>query len=86
MPLYKYKCENCNTEAEEFRTIAKRRDIKCSSCQSSKMTIVLFPHQVLTKGKWKESGKNSMDAGIPFGSVPGDEDYSDINNPLGPKP
>lgn len=85
MPLYKYECKNCNTEAEEFRTVAKRHDIQCSNCESS-MTIVLCPHQVLTKHKWKQSGKNRLDAGIPFGSVPGDEDYHDLSNPLGPKP
>lgn len=86
MPLYGYICENCKTQIEEFRTIAKRFNIKCSKCQSDKMTIVLFPHHVLTKNKWKESGKNSIDSGIPFGTVPGDDDYKDINNPLGPKP
>lgn len=86
MPLYKYECNDCSFGFEEIRTIANRKNAKCPKCKSNDIIQVLCAHQVLTKNKWKQTGKGKIDGGIPFGSVPGDNDYKDINNPLGPKP
>ena len=57
-----------------------------SPCCGKKANWVFGAPQILEKKKWKETGKNTLNSGIPFGEVPGDDDYKNIDNPLGPKP
>ncbi len=42
----------------------------------------------IQKFKYLETGKNRLDQGIPFGEVPGDEQYKGIEDPdyTGPTP
>jgi len=77
----------CGVCVQEFITVVP---IKCrtatSPCCGTKSYRVFKAPQLLEKRKWMNTGKNNPDGGIPFGQVPGDSDYKDIDNPLGPKP
>ena len=42
MPTYKYKCDKCGKELEEFHKVKDRYDQVCSDC-GGKMDIVIKP-------------------------------------------
>lgn len=79
-----FKCSYCkNTFKRIVPRDSKLTDSPC--CGEKSIIIIEVPH-LLEKKKWKETGKNNLDSGIPFGEVPGDNDYKNINDPLSPKP
>jgi putative FmdB family regulatory protein len=32
MPLYHYRCENCETQVELFRSLSDKEDVRCDGC------------------------------------------------------
>ena len=86
MPYYKYKCNSCLSKFEKQKTIAKRKEVSCVRCLSDEIEIVICATQFKEKDKWKITGKGKLDSGVPFGNLPGDSDYKNINSPYGPKP
>ena len=42
MPIYKYQCNRCREELEEFHKVADRYNQKCPAC-GEKMNIVIQP-------------------------------------------
>jgi len=79
-----FKCPKCKKEFEQFGP--KDRRTTSSPCCGTKSSKTLEMPQMMEKHKWAKTGKQSLDGGIPFGEVPGDEDYINIDSPLSPKP
>ena len=40
MPIYDYRCKECNKEFEELATIAQRNLVKSPCCDSSTMIVI----------------------------------------------
>jgi len=79
-----FNCPFCGTEFQMVVPIGcKTTD---SPCCDEKANLIFGAPQILEKKKWRETGKDTLNSGIPFGEVPGDDDYKEIGNPLGPKP
>jgi len=76
MPIYDYKCSNCGKVFEAFNWINSSNTEVCE-CKGIAFKMEVYKLQILEKDKWKETGKNNVDQGIPFGEVPGDDDYVD---------
>ena len=90
MRLYEFKCLKCNKVFEELlkKEVKIGEQIEGSPCCNSEGIRIISRSQVLIKEKYRESGENRLDDGIPFGEVPGDDDYIGINEPgyIGPLP
>lgn len=59
MPLYDFRCNNCNSEVEKRVSISEseRTDIKCDNCNSGKLVKLVGAPGVVYNGKWfKNSG------------------------------
>ena len=44
MPIFEYKCEECNIKFEEFRSLSNTDPVQCPQCNSNK-TSKLFSAQ-----------------------------------------
>lgn len=80
MPTYDFKCQHCELVFEENVPIGTDM-IKCPRCFLEKGKRGFWtnkaPHGTVKGNEaWKQKGKNKLDGGVPFGEVPGDEDYN----------
>jgi len=86
MPNYDFKCTDCEHVFDDLCPVGTGTN-NCPKCSSMAHRIWINGPQVMIKGAWKEKGKDRIDDGIPFGDVPGDEDYETIDhNPLSARP
>jgi NAD-dependent SIR2 family protein deacetylase len=92
---YEFECVKCGHKFVErglySETVCQAR---CPKCKDKTKFVGLYrkyprvniniplEHQSTPKAY----DTHPLDEGIPFGEVPGDEDYKDIDNPLSPKP
>lgn len=54
MPLYDYKCKQCNYEFEEVRKIAERYEIKCPKCQGDVELLITCNKRDWFRPFWQE--------------------------------
>lgn len=55
MPLYEYKCNNCQFEWEEVKKIAERYDVQCPTCDSKDVKLLISAvHKDWFKPFWHE--------------------------------
>jgi len=45
MPIYEYRCLNCNNRFEIMHLASKKEDAVCSKC-GSKKTVIILPRAV----------------------------------------
>ena len=60
MPLYEFRCQNCNTKFNILiKNVAEPSAAKCSACGSSDLVraISSFAYHKSTKTIWEESGE-----------------------------
>lgn len=86
MPTYDFKCTGCGTIFEDFMNMSAPNP-PCPNCGGN--TEKTFPlgtrlPGILIPGSYYDPSR--VDEGIPFGEVPGDDDYYDLDSPLCPKP
>lgn len=93
MPIYVYKCRKCQKIFDAFTHYSETGEHFTSTCKCGETADFQwggYKVQKYDKNKWKETGKGRIDEGIPFGEVPGDEEYmnGDLNDPdyMGPRP
>ena len=74
MPIYEYRCNQCNREFSElFLTVEKVNKIRCKYCHSRSLTKLISPFQV---HQTEESRVANFDTSKPKG----DEFYKDSRN------
>jgi len=80
-----FRCSECGKELSI--TVPRGCRTADSACCGMKANWLLQTPQLLHRKRYQKTGKNDVDSGIPFGNVPGDSDYDNIDtNPLSPKP
>lgn len=58
MPLYNYRCEDCDWEAKVLSTIKKREDqIQCASCQGKAKYVIGTPGLVVGREPFHKSAR-----------------------------
>ncbi len=75
MPLYEYRCQNCNTKSSILvKSVAETFTAKCSACGSSDLVRVIssFAYHKSMKTIWEESGEPQ--------DIPGPDYYKDPRN------
>lgn len=71
------QCKECNLVFSKYLSVEGKLKAPCPSCG---VLVQYEPsysnktHYVLDKGKYKD--KSRLDGGVPFGEVPGDNDYN----------
>ena len=66
MPLYEFRCRNCNTKFSILvKSVAEPVTAKCSTCGSSDLARVIssFAYYKSTKTIWEESGEPQYSSG-----------------------
>lgn len=59
MPIYEFKCENCNHIFEEFQYMKEEPLKKCPQCQKLTLRKVIYPVGIIFKGAgWTPKGNN----------------------------
>lgn len=92
MPLYDYKCECCDNTIEDQRMGVDETEMLCPDCGSIAKRMfptsinIIVPNKHRSVSNNKKPDSHPLDQGVPFGEVPGDDDYKNINSPLSPKP
>lgn len=57
IPIYEYKCDNCETVKEEIHPIGKAPDeIECDECHKTRYRIISGSTFILKGGGWFASG------------------------------
>jgi len=85
MPTYDFKCTDCGEITEMFLSTTTKSSIECPKCGGNAERGIWRPYksQFVIKNKWRTVAKDNkaIDDGIPFGEVPGDDDYIGIDKP-----
>jgi len=91
MPIYNFECPKCKNKFEELSFNINNPEEPCPKCKTLSKRVMgcFYSVYICIKGGWiAKKDPNVLDDGIPFGEVPGDEDYIGIDKPdyLGPRP